>query len=312
MTQGQKQPPESPTDAAETAPSTAPAPFTARLFLTERPTRRERWQRRRWWHLTIGDWAIVAATLLLGGVGPHYLLRLAHDLPPTQQPLGESLATILATISGALVVYMLLRRALDDAVDVSGKLLHANREAIDTSRDLLSAVRGWVQEAYQIGQQEGRADYEDLLATADATQARVDELERQLADPRLADTARLTYLRGEIDRLQNSMANLNRQSEDLPAQMAELDRLIDAVHAEHEEIREQQERILQSRAKLDQMDEWILALLSKDPQPTDVQISKIVGLSASRVLQRRTKLAAAGYQTAQKRQGQRPSGRQVS
>ena len=57
---------------------------------------------------------------------------------------------------------------------------------------------------------------------------------------------------------------------------------------------------------MDAMDDLILAEMRKTPQPTDKEIGKKGGLSASQVLHRRHILAAHGYTIAQKRQGQRP------
>lgn len=156
------------------APPAAPAPTgaaQARLFLARRPTLRDRAQRR----LTGRDWLMLGLAVLICGVGAPLLLRLAHTLPPASQPLGEALALLLATIGGALTIYTTYRRALLMTLGI-------NRELLDTSKDLLSAVRRWVDDAYHLGQAEGRADYVDLLRIADTTQTRVEELERQLAE----------------------------------------------------------------------------------------------------------------------------------
>lgn len=306
MTQGQKQPPEGPPDAAEAAPSTEPAPFTARLFLAEHPTLRERLSRR-WWRLTISDWGAVALILALYVVGPHWLLRLAHRLPAPQQLLGESLTLTLAAIGGALLIYTVLRRALADTATINSQLLGLNRESIDTSRDLLSAVQGWVADAYAAGRQE------TLAAAATVAQSRIEELERALsAQPGSQLAVATAELRKQMTDLQATTA---RMQADFNSRTGDIDELSDSfsdLRAQADAIAAEIQRLdLRRQLLLDATDRQILDLLSGDPALTDEEIGRHprVALERSQVTRRRNRLAAAGYTAAQKRQGQRPGAR---
>lgn len=301
MTQGQKQPPEAPPDAAEAAPSTKSAPFTARLSLAEHPTLRER--RRRFWAVfTARDWLAIGSLLLVGTAGLQLLRDQVQQMRPEAQLIGEGLLLALATLTGALLIYTILRRALLAQGALTDSLAALARQQLTESRDLLSAVRDWVAGAYAIGQQEGRADYAALLAIADAAQVRADALAEQLATRRLPTA--LDTLAEEVAALQRSVAEGLAQAGDHDQQLTEIAAQTDAIGAELARLR-------YARQQLDATDRQILDLLSADPALTDEEIGRRPGvmLERSQVTRRRNRLAAAGYAAAQKRQGQRPSAR---
>lgn len=304
MTQDQKQPPD-----AILGPAEAPTEERYRLFLAERPTLRERLQRRRWWRLTLADWGAVLAIVVLSGIAPGQLLRLARTWPPAQQPWGEALALALAAILGCLAGYTLLRRLISDLRQAVSGLSDLGLRATDMSRSLLDEVRGMVD------QQAAK-----WAATADTYQARIDALAQEI-------TAQRSSQPGSID-----LRGLSQRSAELQAAIAELvaggaarDGEIDKLVAEHADIRAQadaldaeiarlladQQRRAQRRLALDATDQQILDLLTADPGLTDEEIGRHpkVALERSQVTRRRNRLAAAGYAAAQKRQGQRPGTR---
>ncbi len=300
MTQDQKQPPEGPPDAAEAAPSTEPAPFTAHLFMAERPLRER--PRRFWAVFTARDWLAIGSLLLVGTAGLQLLRDQVQQMRPAVQPIGEELLLALATLTGALLIYTILRRALLAQGDLTESLAALARQQLTESRDLLSAVRDWVAGAYAIGQQEGRTDYAALLAIADAAQVRADALAEQLATRRLP--TEIDTLAEQVATLQRSVAEGLAQAGDHDAQLAEIAAQTDAIGAELARLR-------YARQQLDATDRQILDLLSADPALTDEEIGRRPGvaLERSQVTRRRNRLAAAGYAAAQKRQGQRPGAR---
>lgn len=295
-----KMPPEAPGTHQE-PPSTKPAPFTARLFEAEHPTLRER--RRRFWQVfTARDWLAIGSLLLVGTAGLQLLRDQVQQMRPAAQPIGEGLLLVLATLTGALLVYTILRRALLAQGALTDSLAALARQQLTESRDLLSAVRDWVAGAYAIGQQEGRADYAALLAIANAAQVRADALAEQLATRRLPT---------EIDTLAEQVATLQRSVAEGLAQAGDQDEMLADLHAQTEAIGAELARLRHARRELDATDRLILDLLSADPSTTDEELARHPQIQCDRtaVARRRNKLAADGYVVAQKRRGQRPAAR---
>lgn len=301
MTQEQKQP------TAAIVAGDQPAASSPATEATTRQTLRERLRTGRWLGLLARDWAVFASLLIASTAGTWLLLTLQHRMPASTQPIGLGLLLAWSLIMGALTVYVVLHRMISDLGLGNRSLIELSHASIGESRSLIDQARTMIERAYAIGQEDGRADWQALAERADAAEQRIDDLERQLAErrqPLPVDAAALARLNADIERLRAAVSNVDRKADDLPVQSAKLDQRLDEIQAEINALR--------NRVKPDPMDEWILNLLSRNPQPSDKQIAQIVGISASRVLQRRTKLAAAGYPAAQKRQGQRPSSRQTS
>lgn len=290
-----KMPPDAP-GAHQEPPSTAPAPFTARLFLAEHLPRE-----RRFWHLTARDWGAVSGLLLVGTAGLYLLYDLLQQMRPATRPIGEGLLLALATITGALLTYTILRRALLDQGHLTDSLAALARQQLSASDDLISQMRALVVDAYAIGQQEGRSEIEALLSAAEAHNA---TLAAQLATSRLPTA---------LDTLDQQLAALQRSVAEGLAQAADHDQQLSEIAAQTASISTELDRLRTARRQqhLDATDRQILDLLSADPALTDEEIGRHpkVALERSQVTRRRNRLAAAGYTAAQKRQGQRPGAR---
>lgn len=314
MTQGQKQPPEGPTDAAEAAPSTEPAPFTARLFLAEHPLR-SRLRTTRWLGLPVGDWAAVAGLALLTAIATWLMLRLVQHLPAAQQLTGAWLIAVFTELCGALIMYTFLRRRLTELRRAGEQVLDLAQGAIGDSRTMLDEMRDLVADAHT-----------DWAAFDQRTQERIAELERELAARRMLVPIAGPDLRALEKEVRELMAITDAmqgtevgQIGHLEAQISEVRIQSDAIRAELDQLESERRRQLTKlselenarRQQLDATDRQILDLLSADPALTDEEIGRHpkVALERSQVTRRRNRLAAAGYAAAQKRQGQRPGAR---
>jgi hypothetical protein len=297
MTQDEQQP---------TAPTVGADETIAAELDTRLETFRATWRDRRFLGQTTIDLIQVVIIFAIGLAVPWWLLQQAQRLSPAQQPIAQWLAVAFGTFAGAILVYTIQRRPINDLIITSRWLAHTGREALAITRYLTGAVSAWMDQAYTVGQQEALA-----AATAEAA-VRIAELETEIATSRRYAPPGFDShgLDARLEALQAAIATLQTHNLDRDEQVSELAGGIAEVHAQADALaaaitRQEQRRPM----KIDAMDDWILVLLSKTPQPTDEEISKIVNLSTSQVLRRRNILAAAGYAAAQKRQGQRPSPR---
>ncbi len=275
--------------------------------MTHREKRLQSDIQRRWLGLPPTDWARLGLVLAGGALAPIWLLDQAPHWPTDLQHLGTGLALALATLAGALLIYIILRRRISDLWLSTAALLEFGQRALALSQGLVEAI--------QITRRTDATDWADLIATARAAEVRSEELARELAEHRAGRPAernlqaiaeRVADLQRAIEEIQSSgqstgsdLAALAAQGSDLLARADYLARELDAIHTQ---ITQRQP------APGDAIDQLILQLLAEDPSTTDDEIGRHpkVGLERSQVTRRRQRLAAAGYTVAQKRQGQRP------
>jgi len=97
-------------------------------------------QPRGWLGLRSSDWGQVALVLILGTIGPAALLQWALAGPPARQALGSGLALAIAAGSGALLIYIVMRRQLATLRQIEQALLQISRRALAIGHDLAQAA----------------------------------------------------------------------------------------------------------------------------------------------------------------------------
>jgi len=262
---------------------------------------------RRWLGLPATDWARLGLVLAGGALAPTWLLGQARQWPTPLQHLGTGLALALASLAGALLMYIILRRQISDLWLSTAALLEFGQRARALSQELVEAIRG--------AQRTDAADWADLSAATHAAEVRSEALAHELAEHRAGRPAErnLQAIAERVADLQRALAEIQSSGQKtggdlaaLEAQGADLLARGDYLAAELASIHAQITQRLPAPG--DALDRLILQLLAEDPSTTDDEIGRHpqVGLERSQVTRRRQRLAAAGYTVAQKRQGQRP------